>query len=63
MVQRGDVQEIMLLNTSYRPLRTLQRGIASDGTWEPVRYDLTAQAGQDVVIYLNVYNDGDGRRT
>ena len=59
----GDYQEILLLTTSYRQLRILQRGLAQDRGWQPVRYDLTAQAGQDVVLYLNAYNDGDGRRS
>ena len=59
----GDYQEILLLNTSYRLVRTLWRGLTTDAAWQPLRYDVTNLAGQTLVLYLNVYNNGDGRRT
>lgn len=59
----GDYQEILLLTPGYRLVRTLYRGLANDADWQTVRYDLTSLAGQTVVVYFNVYNDGDGRRT
>jgi hypothetical protein len=59
----GDRQEILLLNTRYGLLRTLQRNLGGDSAWQSVRFDLTAYRGQSVVVYFNVYNDGDGRRS
>ncbi len=59
----GDRQEMLLLTPAYRLLRVLQRGLATDRSWQPWRFDLSGYAGQDVVIYVNTYNDGDGRRS
>ena len=59
----GDYQEILVLNSNYRLVRTLMRTLTSDAAWQVVRYDLTNQAGRPVFLYMNVYNDGNGRRT
>jgi hypothetical protein len=58
-----DYQEILLLNPSFHVLRILQRSLGTDATWQPVRFDLAGYRGQSVVVYNNVYNDGNGRRS
>lgn len=59
----GDRHEILLLNARLGALRTIERGLANDSEWQTVRFDLAAFAGQTVVVYVNTYNDGDGRRS
>jgi hypothetical protein len=59
----GDRQEMLVLSPSYRLLRVLQRGLATDSGWQAWRFDLAGYKGQDIVVYANTYNDGDGRRS
>lgn len=59
----GDYQEIVLLTSQMRVMRVLQRGLANDAAWQTARHDLTSYAGRDLSLYVNVYSDGDGRRS
>ncbi len=62
----GDRQELLLLDPVYytriadlwrpRPLR-------DERSWQHMTIDLTPYRGQWVLIYFNVFNDGDGQRT
>lgn len=55
-----DFREVLLLNTDYSRLRTIERMTAagSGDTWRQRVFDLSAFAGRTVVLYFNVYNDG-----
>ncbi len=58
-----DWQEILLLDSDYQWLATLQRGKSNDGAWTEFTYDLTPWRGETLVLYLNTRNDGSGGRT
>lgn len=58
-----DYQEALILDTSYRYLGRALRTLRNDQAWQMGAFDLTPFAGRNVVIYFNVFNDGDGRRT
>jgi hypothetical protein len=59
-----DWQEVLILQGGcYNWLATLMRERSNDGVWAQYTYDLTAFAGQDIVVYFNAINNGDGRRT
>jgi hypothetical protein len=54
-----DLRETLLLNSRFGLLRTLERSTAAgDETWRLRRFDVTAQRGQEAILYLNVYNNG-----
>ncbi len=60
-----DWQEMLLLDTSYRLLSggVVLRQNRNDGVWKRATYDLTPYKGMDIVLYFNVINDGNGKRT
>ncbi|MBN1937518.1 MAG: immune inhibitor A [Anaerolineae bacterium] len=60
-----DWQEMLLLDTSYRLLSggVVLRQNRNDGAWTRVTYDLSPYKGTDIVLYFNVINDGNGKRT
>jgi len=59
-----DWQEVLILQGGcYNWLATLMRERSDDGEWVQYSYDLTAFAGQDIVVYFNVINNGNGNRT
>jgi hypothetical protein len=61
---RNDWHEVLILQQDcYNWLATLMRELSNDGTWTLYSYDLSAFAGQDILLYFNVINNGDGERT
>jgi hypothetical protein len=59
-----DRQELMILQQDcFNWLATLMRELSNDGVWTQYSYDLSAFAGQDILVYFNVINNGDGERT
>jgi len=60
-----DWQEMLLLDTNYRLLSggVVLRQNRNVGTWTRVTYDLSPYKGMDIVLYFNVINDGNGKRT
>jgi len=56
----ADRQEVWLYDAWRRPLAVLWRGRANDGTWRSNAFDLTTYRGQNLYLYFNVYNDGQG---
>ncbi len=61
----GDWQEMLILDESYRLLSggVVLRQTRNDGLWRQVTYDLSPYRGLRIVLYFNVINDGDGKRT
>ncbi len=56
-----DYREILLLNSSYGYLASLERNkLAGDEKWVERTFDVTAYRGRTVVVYFNVYNNGTG---
>lgn len=60
-----DWQEMLLLDTNYRLLSggVVMRQNRNVNTWTRVTYDLSPYKGMDIVLYFNVINDGNGKRT
>lgn len=57
----ADYREVLLLTADYRRLRTIEKLTAGgDDRWQRRAFDLSAYAGQTVVVYFNVYNNGSG---
>lgn len=54
----GDVQNILILNEFFRPIRTLSRQLSNSQAWETVSYDLSDLAGRTIYIYFGVFNGG-----
>ena len=55
---------LVLQADCYNWLATLMRARSNDGAWTQYTYDVSAFAGQDIVIYFNAINDGiGGQRT
>ncbi len=60
----NDWQEVLILQAGcYNWLATLMRERSNNNGWTQYTYDLTAFAGQDIVVYFNVINNGNGYRT
>ncbi|HMN27409.1 MAG TPA: hypothetical protein PKE45_04570, partial [Caldilineaceae bacterium] len=57
-----DYQEALLLRADYSLLTTVARDYALTGAgqWSERSFDLSRFAGQTVVVYFNVYNNGGG---
>jgi hypothetical protein len=59
-----DRQELLILQAGcFNWLATLMRDLDDDGVWTQYTFDLTTFAGQDILIYFNVINNGNGLRT
>ncbi len=58
----GDHQEAILLYPDGATAAILWRTIANSQTWTPLSFNLSAFAGQTLILYFNVYNDGSGGR-
>jgi hypothetical protein len=56
---------MLLLDTNYRLLSggVVLRQVRNDGVWRQKTYDLSPYRGMTIVLYFNVINDGNGRRT
>ena len=65
---QGDYQQLLLLTPSEHPLRhqiireLWPRNREVTDTWKERKADLKLHAGSHVVIYFNVYNNGNGKR-
>ncbi len=59
----SDRQEVILLATSGKVLKVLQRVLRNDTTWQQDAIDVTPFRGQTFYLYFNVFNDGNGTRT
>ena len=62
----GDRQQLLLLDpVSLRRIADLWRPtpLRNDRSWQYAAFDLTPYRGASFLVYFNVYNDGDGRRT
>lgn len=58
-----DWQEVLILQAGcYNWLATLMRTLSNDGAWTQYQYDLSMFAGQDIVVYFNVINNGVGNQ-
>jgi hypothetical protein len=58
-----DWQEVFILQGgSYAWLATLMRDRSDDGVWTQYTYDVTSFAGQNIVVYFDVINNGWGNR-
>ena len=59
-----DWQEVLLLDgINYRLVRILERSLVNDGDWRELVFDLSADRGRTLAVYVNVRNDGLGGRT
>jgi hypothetical protein len=59
-----DWQEVFILQyPCYNWMATLMRARSNDGAWTQYTYDLSAFAGQDIVVYFDAVNNGNGLRT
>jgi hypothetical protein len=59
-----DYQEVFILQyPCYNLMAVLMRARSNDGMWTQYTYDLSAFAGQDIVVYFDAINNGDGLRT
>ncbi len=62
----GDRQQLLLLDpVSLKRIAELWRPtpLRNDRSWQYAAFDLTPYRGSSFLIYFNVYNDGDGKRT
>lgn len=61
---KEDYQEVLILSQGcYNWLATLMRTRSNDGVWTEYTYDVSTFAGQKIVVYFDVINDGDGQRS
>ncbi len=62
---RVDWQEMLILDKDYKIVSggVVLRQVQNDGQWKQVTYDLSPYKGMHIVLYFNVINDGNGKRT
>lgn len=58
----SDVQNIIILDSRFRVIRQLSRGLSNSQSWETKTYDLTDLAGQTIYVYFGTFNNGWGNR-
>jgi len=57
----GDYRELIALHTNLTILRSITRTNGNgDDQWTQRSFDLTDLAGQTLILYVNVYNNGSG---
>jgi hypothetical protein len=62
--ETADYREVLLLNTSYGLVATIERSSAAgNDQWQEKTFDLTAYRNRTLVLYFNVYNNGSGNLT
>lgn len=62
--ESADYREVLLLNTSYGLVATIERSSAAGSDqWQEKTFDLTAYRNRTLVLYFNVYNNGSGNLT
>jgi hypothetical protein len=60
----GDAQYVLILNPqSGQTFETLVWDLSSDQRWQTYEFDLSAYAGQTILLHFGVYNDGSGGQT
>lgn len=58
-----DSQQVILLNPDMTTLAVLRSVRNNAGVWQEQLLDLTPYIGKNMLLYFNVYNDGNGKRT
>jgi hypothetical protein len=58
-----DKQEVILLKPDLSTVAVLRSVRRNNNAWIEELVDLTPYRGQSLVLYFNVYNDGNGQRT
>lgn len=56
----NDVQYVVIMDTNHNVLEYLMWVRNNDRTWSPLSFNLSAYAGQTIILRFGVYNDGDG---
>ena len=60
-VDAGDRQEILILDpVSGTTLRQVWSYIGTNAVWMPLQFDLSEFLGRNIVVYINVFNNGTG---
>jgi hypothetical protein len=59
----SDQQQVILLNPDLSTHAVLVRVRRNDNAWVADFRDLTSFRGKSLILYFNVYNDGNGQRT
>ena len=60
---RGDRQEMILLAPNGMTVKVKYRELKNNGEWQREQEDLTEFIGKNLVVYFNVFNDGNDKRT
>ena len=58
-----DKQQVVLLNPDLTTVAVLRSVRRNTGIWQEELVDLTPYRGRPLLLYFNVYNDGNGLRT
>lgn len=58
-----DKQQVVLLNPDLTTVAVLRSVRRNTGVWQEEMVDLTSYRGRPLLLYFNVYNDGNGLRT
>ncbi len=53
-----DLQNILILNSSFKIIRTLSQTLSNSQTWEEHSYDLSDLSGQTIYVYFGIVNRG-----
>jgi nucleoid-associated protein YgaU len=59
----ADRQEVLLLDATGRAVALIQQQRQTDSGWQQWAADLSSYRGQQLTLYFNVYNDGNGLST
>lgn len=60
----GDWQRLALISSrNYHVIAEPMRELANNGYWRQNIFDVTPYRGQEMLLYLHVYNDADGLNT
>lgn len=59
----GDFQQILILNGNFQVVKTLMRELNDSRSWEAKSYDLSDLKGQNIYVYMGVFNTGGTGRT
>ena len=60
-VDAGDRQEVLILDpVSGATLRQVWSYIGNNAVWMPLQFDLSEFLGRNIVVYINVFNNGTG---
>ncbi|MCA9330468.1 hypothetical protein KC957_00315, partial [Candidatus Saccharibacteria bacterium] len=60
----GDWQRMVLLQPrTYRVVKVLMQTLENEIEWQQAIFDLSAYSGEQLVLYFEVYNNGDAKHT